>query len=52
MDELPDLHLDNREIIGAALVEPSELSGMKLTGPVAAYLRTARVKADLATGSP
>jgi len=52
LDELPDLHLDNREIIGAALVEPSELSGMKLTGPVAAYLRTARVKADLATGSP
>ena len=44
LDELPDLHLDNREILGAALVEPSELSGMKLTGPVAAYLRTAGVK--------
>ena len=46
LDELPDLRLDNREIIGATLVEPSELSGMKLTGPVAAYLRTAGVKAS------
>ena len=38
LDELPALRLDNREIVGAALVEPTELSGMKLTGPVTAYL--------------
>jgi hypothetical protein len=34
------LRLDNREIIGAQLVEPNELPDMKLTGPVAAYLST------------
>jgi 8-oxo-dGTP pyrophosphatase MutT (NUDIX family) len=39
LDELPALRLDNREIVGAALVETTELPGMKLTGPVAAYLR-------------
>jgi 8-oxo-dGTP diphosphatase len=43
LDELPPLRLDNREIIGAQLVEPNELPEMKLTGPVAAYLRNARV---------
>jgi 8-oxo-dGTP pyrophosphatase MutT (NUDIX family) len=40
LDELPMLRLDNREIIGAQLVEPNELPDMKLTGPVAAYLST------------
>jgi 8-oxo-dGTP diphosphatase len=35
---LPPLHLDNREIIGARLVSRDALAGMKLTGPVAAYL--------------
>lgn len=32
------LHLDNREIISARLAAPAALRGMKLTGPVAAYL--------------
>ncbi len=35
---LPQLKLDNREIIDARLVLPDELRGMPLTGPVAAYL--------------
>jgi 8-oxo-dGTP pyrophosphatase MutT (NUDIX family) len=39
LTELPKLHLDNREIIAARLTSPNELSGMVLTGPVAAYLR-------------
>ena len=36
--ELPELRLDNREIIAATLASPSELHSMVLTGPVAAYL--------------
>jgi 8-oxo-dGTP pyrophosphatase MutT (NUDIX family) len=36
--ELPPLRLDNREITGARLVSRDALRGMKLTGPVAAYL--------------
>ena len=36
--ELPELRLDNREIIAARLISPSELRGMALTGPVAVYL--------------
>ncbi len=35
---LPTLRLDNREIIGARLVSRDALRGIKLTGPVAAYL--------------
>jgi 8-oxo-dGTP diphosphatase len=35
---LPGLRLDNREIIAARLVSSGELRGMRLTGPVAAYL--------------
>jgi 8-oxo-dGTP diphosphatase len=35
---LPDLVLDNREIIAARLVTPDELPGMALTGPVGAYV--------------
>jgi 8-oxo-dGTP diphosphatase len=38
LDRLPELQLDNREIIAARLVLPGELRGMRLTGPVAAYL--------------
>ena len=38
LDRLPELQLDNREIIGARLILPSELRGMALTGPVAVYL--------------
>jgi hypothetical protein len=36
--ELPQLQLDNREIIAAQLTSPAELQSMVLTGPVAAYL--------------
>lgn len=32
LDRLPELQLDNREIIGARLISPSELRGMALTG--------------------
>jgi hypothetical protein len=38
LDRLPKLQLDNREIIGAQLISPSELRGIALTGPVAVYL--------------
>ena len=38
LEQLPELRLDNREIIGARLVLPDELRGMALTGPVTAYL--------------
>jgi 8-oxo-dGTP diphosphatase len=39
LDKMPQLQLDNREIIAARLVLPDELRGMPLTGPVVAYLR-------------
>ena len=38
LDRLPELLLDNREIISARLILPGEWRGMALTGPVAAYL--------------
>jgi 8-oxo-dGTP diphosphatase len=38
LDRLPELQLDNREIIAARLVSPDELRGMALTGAVGAYL--------------
>ena len=38
LEQLPELRLDNREIIGARLVPAAELRGMALTGPVIAYL--------------
>lgn len=38
LEQLPDLRLDNREIVEARLVFTDELRGMKLTGPVAAWL--------------
>lgn len=39
LDRLPELKLDNREIIGARLTAPEELPGLAVTGPVAVYLR-------------
>jgi 8-oxo-dGTP diphosphatase len=41
LDRLPKLQLDNREIIGTRLASPEELRGLKVTGPVAAYLERA-----------
>jgi 8-oxo-dGTP pyrophosphatase MutT (NUDIX family) len=38
LDRLPDLRLDNREIVAARLVSPDELPGLAVTGPLAAYL--------------
>ena len=38
LDRLPELRLDNREIIAARLVSPEELHGIALTGAVAEYL--------------
>jgi 8-oxo-dGTP pyrophosphatase MutT (NUDIX family) len=40
LDRLPDLKLDNREIVAARLVSPTELGRIKITGPVATYLRS------------
>lgn len=45
LDQPPRLRLDNREIVGAEFMSIRELSGLKLTGPVAAWLRR-----DLAVG--
>jgi 8-oxo-dGTP diphosphatase len=39
LDRLPELRLDNREIIGARWVSPDELPGMALTGAASTYLR-------------
>jgi 8-oxo-dGTP diphosphatase len=39
---LPDLQLDNREIIAARLVGSEEMRGIALGGPVTAYLRGRR----------
>lgn len=38
LDRLPRLQLDNREIIEARLVSPSEAASLALTGPVSSYL--------------
>ncbi len=38
LDRLPELQLDNREIISARLMSPEELDDIELTGPVAAYV--------------
>jgi 8-oxo-dGTP pyrophosphatase MutT (NUDIX family) len=38
LDCMPELRLDNREIIDARLVPPEELQGIALTAAVAAYL--------------
>jgi 8-oxo-dGTP diphosphatase len=42
LDRLPELRLDNREIIAARWVLPDELPAMAVTRPVAAYLSQAR----------
>ena len=39
LTELPKLQLDNREVIAARLIPPTELHSMVLTGSVAAFLR-------------
>ncbi|MGV2289933.1 NUDIX hydrolase [Trinickia sp. YCB016] len=39
LDRLPELRLDNREIIAACLASPEELHGIALTEAVTAYLR-------------
>jgi 8-oxo-dGTP diphosphatase len=39
LDRLPDLRLDNREIIEARLVSPEEIRNMPVTAPVAFYIR-------------
>ncbi|ACC75720.1 NUDIX hydrolase [Paraburkholderia phymatum] len=39
LDSLPDLRLDNREIVAARLVSPEELQSIPLTAPVAVFLR-------------
>jgi len=36
--ELPPLRLDNREVVAARLFAPGDLPGVRLTGPVAAFL--------------
>ena len=38
LDRLPELRLDNREIIAAHLASPEELPGIAVTEAVAAYL--------------
>lgn len=38
LDRMPELRLDNREIVAAHLASPEELPGIALTGAVAAYL--------------
>ena len=38
LSELPELKLDNREIVEARLISPDELRGMMLTGPCADYI--------------
>jgi 8-oxo-dGTP diphosphatase len=42
LKEAPKLHLDNREIVAARLVSPSELTRLPLTGPLATYLSGSR----------
>jgi 8-oxo-dGTP diphosphatase len=39
LDRLPDLRLDNREILAVRLVSPAELQSIPLTKPVLALLR-------------
>jgi 8-oxo-dGTP diphosphatase len=38
LDRLPELKLDNREIIGSRLASPDEIPAIAVTGPVAVYL--------------
>lgn len=54
LDPLPPLRLDNREIVAARLVPADELRDVRLTGPVAAFLGTARPsgRGELPRGTP
>lgn len=38
LDRMPELRLDNREIVAAQLASPEQLRGLALTGAVVAYL--------------
>ncbi|MGT2476778.1 NUDIX domain-containing protein [Paraburkholderia terrae] len=38
LDRMPELRLDNREIVAVRLASPEELHGIALTGAVVAYL--------------
>ena len=40
LDQIPPLRLDHREIIAARFVSLADAHTLRLTGPVAAYLRT------------
>jgi 8-oxo-dGTP diphosphatase len=42
LTELPELKLDNREIVEARLTPPDELPGVRLTGPSVDYLNKVR----------
>jgi 8-oxo-dGTP diphosphatase len=42
LDALPELRLDNREIVAARLASPEDLRSMPLTGPVRAFLERKR----------
>jgi hypothetical protein len=50
LERLPQLQLDNREIVDARLASVSELSRLALTGPVAAYVRQ-KLTADRIEGA-
>jgi 8-oxo-dGTP pyrophosphatase MutT (NUDIX family) len=39
LDAMPDLKIDNREILEARLVPPEAIKEIRVTGPVAAYLK-------------
>ena len=49
LDRLPELKLDNREIIDARFASPEELGSMAVTGPVAVYL--GRTRSDRLAGT-
>ncbi|WP_428377531.1 NUDIX hydrolase [Lichenicoccus sp.] len=42
LDSLPELRLDNREVVGARLFAPEDLRGVGLTRPVVQYLEARR----------
>lgn len=48
--DLPELRLDNREVIDAKLMSPDDLQNLTLTGPLASYFtRSACAKPDLSS---
>jgi 8-oxo-dGTP diphosphatase len=42
LEALPELRLDNREIVAVRLASPEDLRSMPLTGPVRAFLERKR----------